>query len=69
MVEFIEQYSWSWFSHKWKGTYKTSPNVHGWCIGWSDDFKKNPPQGQIKEVVRYPYFEKDIDKSVYEVPC
>lgn len=62
-------YSWRWFNHKWKGTWKSSPNIHGWCIGWSDDFKKNPPQGQIKEVVRYPYFEKDIDKSVYEVPC
>jgi len=62
-------YSWKWFNHKWKGTHKTSPNIHGWCIGWSDDFKKNPPQGQKKEVVRYPYFEKDIDKSVYEVPC
>ena len=62
-------YSWRWFTHKWSGTYKTSPNIHGWCIGWDDDFKQNPPQGQIKEVVRYPYFEKDIDKSVYEVPC
>lgn len=62
-------YSWRWFNHKWKGTHKTSPNINGWCIGWSSDFKKNPPHGQKKEVVRYPYFEKDIDKSVYEVPC
>lgn len=64
-----KKYAWNWFAHKWKDTYKSSPSIHGWCIGWDDDFKKNPPFGQIKEVVRYPYFEKDIDKSIYEVPC
>tara|TARA_B100001939_G_scaffold84718_1_gene72382 strand:+ start:2150 stop:3022 length:873 start_codon:yes stop_codon:yes gene_type:complete len=65
----FRQYAWRWFAHKWKGTHKTSPSVHGWCIDWHSDFVDTPPQGQIKEVVRYPYFEKDIDKSVYEVPC
>jgi len=62
-------YSWNWFAHKWKGTWKSSPSIRPWCIGWTDDFKNNLPKGQVKEVVRYPYFEKDIDKSVYQVPC
>lgn len=63
----FRSYSWSWFSNKWKGTHQETPNVNGWCIGWSDNLKNNLPQGQKKEIVRYPYFEKDVDKSIYEI--
>ena len=36
-------------------------------IGWSENLRNNLPQGQKKEIIRYPYFEKDIDKSIYEI--
>ena len=34
-----------------------------WTQNWTEDFKQNIPTGQKKEFVRYPYFEKDINKK------
>ena len=63
----FRKYAWNWFAKKWKGTHEESPAINGWCIGWSDNLRNNLPTGQQKEIVRYPYFEKDIDKSLYEI--
>lgn len=64
----FKTYSWNWFCYKWKGTHEqTLHSRDGWCKNWSNNFKKNLPKGQKKEIIRYPYFEKDINQDIYDL--
>lgn len=59
-----KEYSWNYFHKKWSGTWKHDPIKQGWVKNWSDEFINNPPditKSRIKNVIKYLYFEKDIN--------
>lgn len=58
-----KQLAWSYFYHKWSGTWKSEPTRNGWVKQWTKDFVDNPPdftKSKFKTFVKYVYFEKDI---------
>ena len=60
-----KEYAWKYFYEKWNGTWKSEPTKQGWIKNWSDDFVNNPPdmkKSRIKNVIKYLYFEKDIER-------
>jgi len=61
------RHAWNYFLYKWGGTHPKSLSRDTWTQNWTEDFKNNIPTGQKKEFVRYPYFEKDINKGIYEI--
>ena len=61
------RHGWNYFLYKWGGTHPKSLSRDTWTQNWTEDFKNNIPTGQKKEFVRYPYFEKDINKGIYEI--
>ena len=60
----FKEYAWKYFYEKWKGTWREDPAKAGWVKAWSKDFVDTPPditKSKIKSVVRYLYFERDIE--------
>ena len=60
-----KEYAWKYFYEKWNGTWKSEPAKQGWIKNWSDDLVNNPPdikKSRIKNVIKYLYFEKDIER-------
>lgn len=59
-----KQYAWHYFHEKWKGTWGSDPEKQTWVKNWSPAFIASPPdirKSSIKTVIRYLYFEKDIE--------
>tara|TARA_Y100000034_G_C6818051_1_gene368204 strand:- start:18 stop:908 length:891 start_codon:yes stop_codon:yes gene_type:complete len=59
-----KQYAWHYFHEKWKGTWGTDPEKQTWVKNWTPAFIASPPdirKSSIKTVIRYLYFEKDIE--------
>tara|TARA_B100000674_G_C37979636_1_gene981313 strand:+ start:9521 stop:10450 length:930 start_codon:yes stop_codon:yes gene_type:complete len=61
--------AWNYFYRKWEGTWDNGNPIHtrekmGWIKNWSKEIIENPPdmkKSKIKNVIRYIYFEKDLD--------
>lgn len=61
--------AWNYFYNKWEGTWYNGNPTHtrekmGWIKNWSKEIVENPPdltKSNIKNVIRYIYFEKDLD--------
>jgi len=60
----FKNYSWMYFRRKWSKTWFNEPQKEGWLKNWPIEFKNSPPditQSKLKRVIRYFYFEKDIE--------
>ena len=55
------------FIDKWDNTWKSKPNKQGWIVNWSKDMIDNPPKLPKKMDIRYPYFEKHIEKKELKI--
>ena len=59
----MNQYNTEYFIQKWNGTHKLAVTKQTWIKNWPEKLKNKPPK--IKKNIifmKYPYFEKDIEK-------
>lgn len=58
----MNEYNNNYFFHKWSHTHRLPVTKQTWVKNWPTELKNNPPK--IKKnivLMRYPYFEKDIE--------
>jgi len=59
-----KEYAWKYFVSKWSGTWMKEPEKSSWVKNWPKELVNNPPnlkRSKIKSIVKYLYFEKDIE--------